>query len=84
MEEQKEYAIFKRKGQWICYAIPPLTSQMAIYTKHKTKSQALEELKKEIKMVFKFKSAKQVLTTIHKSNGSIDYKEVIEDERSIA
>jgi len=80
MKEQREYAIFKRKSQWLCYSIPPLTSQMAIYTKHKTKSQALEELEKEIKMTFKFKSAKQVLATIHKSNGSIDYKKVIVDE----
>lgn len=79
MKEQQEYAIFKRRSQWVCYAIPPLTSQMAIYTKHKTKSQALEKLKKEIEMIFKFKSAKEVLATIHKSNGSIDYKEVIKE-----
>jgi len=76
MKEQEQYSIFKRKSQWLCYAIPPLTSQMAIYTKHKTKAEALKQLKKETAMTFKFNSAKQVFATIYKSNGSVDYQEV--------
>jgi len=76
MKEQEQYKIFKRKSQWLCYAVPPLTSQMAIYTKHKTKAEALKQLKKETEMTFKFSIAKQVVTTIYKSNGSLDYQEV--------
>jgi hypothetical protein len=76
MKEQEQYKIFKRKSQWLCYAVPPLTSQMAIYTKHKTKAEALKQLEKETEMTFKFKSAKQVVATIYKSNGSVDYQEV--------
>ncbi len=80
MTEQKCYSIFKRKSSWLCYSEPPIGGDMAFYTKHKTKTAALKELKKEIRMTFKFKSAKKVLSTIYKSNGFIDYTEVITDE----
>ena len=72
MKEQEEFKIFKRKSSWLCYAIPPLTSQMAIYTKHKTKAEALKQLEKETDSVFKFKTAKQVLATIYKANGNFE------------
>ena len=72
MKEQEQFKIFKRKSSWLCYAIPPLTSQMAIYTKHKTKAEALKQLDKEIDSIFKFKSAAEVLATIYKANGDFD------------
>ena len=72
MKEQEEFKIFKRKSSWLCYCIPPLTSQMAIYTKHKTKAEALKQLDKEIDSIFKFKSATEVSATIYKANGDFD------------
>jgi hypothetical protein len=76
MKEQEQYKIFKRKSQWLCYAVPPLTSQMAIYTKHKTKAEALKQLEKETGMTFKFKSAKQVFATIYKANGKFESQSI--------
>ena len=72
MKEKEVYKVFKRKSHWLCYAVPPLTSQMAIYTKHKTKAAALKQLDKEIDSTFKFKSAKEVSATIYKANGDFD------------
>ena len=80
MTEPKCISIFKRKSSWLCYSEPPIGGDMAFYTKHKTKTAALKELNKQVNLIFKFKSAKKVLSSIYKSNGYLDYKKVFTDE----
>lgn len=76
MKEQEFYKVFKRQSYWLCYAVPPISSQMAIYTKHKTKALALKQLEKETEMTFKFNSAKQVVATIYKANGKFESQSI--------
>ena len=49
---------------------------MAFYTKHKTKAEALKELEKQTNLIFKFKTAKQVLATIYKANGKFESQSI--------
>jgi len=72
MKEKEVYKVFKRKSHWLCYSVPPLWNQMAFYTKHKTKTEALKELDKQIDLIFKFNTAKEVSATIYKANGDFD------------
>lgn len=76
MKEQEQFKIFKRKSSWLCYSVPPLWNQMAFYTKHRTKTEALKELEKQTNLVFKFKTAKQVLATIYKANGKFESQSI--------
>jgi len=72
MKEKKCISIFKRKSSWLCYSEPPIGGDMAFYTKHKTKTDALKELDKQIDLIFKFNTATEVSATIYKANGDFD------------